>query len=570
MDQQSKPQTGPAQPSLSEVLAMFDAMKQEFAAQRADLEHKVSRLESELIQVRQVEPGPTTVVAPTSRRRMLKKLVAGAAGAAALGVAATGAIPSVQAGNLDFNGTGGSGGSNAATGITSITASVAEPTAFPVLQINNLNTQSQGTDINNPSTRSIAISAQAAASFAIYGKSTGGSGAAATGIIGISGGADLVVSTGQPGSTVSPVFQNRFGGVVGASNANAGTVGISLNNSGVVGVSGAKEGVKGVGQSGVGGYFYNQSDSTTDPGSNQGAAMRLGLRNSSAAPNSKPTGSGPFQHDAGEVAVDIYGRVYVCIAGFVPAARDALNGPAVGYTNPNNSNWRFLAPMAVKSGKPTNPAAADQELHIPGEMWLDATDGAMYVCTTPGSFNASVPLLNTPPVFKQLSGIQLFPQGPDRFIDTRPIYTRNGVAGQRIGTVVAGNAANSTFADKENRTYKLTAIASLGDPLPNTFNYTGVNTRKIPDGAVGIVGVISAVGPVTAGTPFLTLWPSDNALATVATPTTPLRPSVANLVYPQNGVSIANNFTVALTKAGRLSVYCHRKTDITIDIAGYF
>lgn len=417
MDTNSLEKAG-STPATDELLTIVKAMQAQLSAQHEEFDHKVAQLETEVAHLRQQVPLDRAAAASsdrtTSRRRMLRKLVAGAAGVAALGVAANAnqAQAATGLGNLDFNGTGGTpAATNAATGTTTIiTAGVGFNNPVPLLTVNNtFNTSGSGT---NPDNLSIGILGKSATSFGVYGINTGG-GTAPTGVIGVSG---------NNGVLTDPFFANGFGGVVGSSFANSGTVGLSQSKTGAEGRSLIAEGVKGISQSGIGGAFGNDS---TDP--NVGAALRLGLRNSLSAPG--PSSS----HNAGEVVMDAEGRMYVCQAGNIvpgPVAPSATNpGFPNGLYNFNGSNWRFMAPMVVKSGPPPTPFVStgngDTDLHAEGELWLDRSTGVMYVNTLVGSTNSTMLqglgiVGGQLPTFKPAGGPSIkFLPAPGTLIDTR-------------------------------------------------------------------------------------------------------------------------------------------------------
>jgi hypothetical protein len=448
--------------SISDLLSIIQGLQKELVSQRTELVSQRQELE-QLRQTTKSVSNSLTVVPDktTTRRRMLRRLVAGAAGAAALGTATIISAPAALAGTFDFNGAG-SAGTNVSTANTLITYPSGSAT-FPLLTINN-NSSASGSG-SNPDNLSIGLLAKSNNSFGLYGWNTSTGGTAPSGVIGVSG---------NNGVLSDPFFTNSNGGVVGTSSTNPGTMGLSQTNSGVEGRSITGYGVKGIAStSGIGGAFGNDS---ADP--NVGAPLRLALRSSSTAPTS--TGS---NRDAGEVVLDIAGRVYVCQAGYrlggVPAPAFTFTNPGFpgGMINTNGANWRFMAPMVIKSGPPQIypiTFTADTDLHVQGELWLDQNTGRVYINNRTGSTNTSmltnVGLTGSLPAFLPISRQVTFFATPSRFIDTRPLPT--GI-----------NDPNNPYANGTSRTYKFSGTGGL----------VGRGGATVPAEATAIVGNATVV-----------------------------------------------------------------------------
>jgi hypothetical protein len=521
-------------PSVDELLNIIQVMREEMTRQRSELETQRREIE----QIRQVATSSELsfksadkAATTTSRRRMLRKLVAGAAGVAALGATAAVTTTQVaQAGTFDFNGLGSTpqAGSNASTGMTTIQPNTGFSTPIPLLKIDNtVSTSGSGT---NPDSLSIGLLAKSTANYAVYGWNTSSSGTAPTGIIGISG---------NNGVLSDSFFSNSNGGVVGTSYNNPGTMGLSQTVAGVEGRSVSSYGVKGITSTGVGGAFG--IDSTN---ANQGAPLRLGLRDSTTPP------SNAFTHNAGEISLDKVGRLYVCQAGNNPTP-GSIN-PSFNYTNPgfpgglyNNQsgpNWRFMAPMVVKTSAPkVSPTAfdSDNDLHVQGELWLDSSTGKLYVNKQTGSTNGTMltnaSLTNQLPVFVAVTSPSLhLLNPPSRFIDTRAAPT--GI--NDIGNPIAHQVA---------RTYTMTSLIGRGG-------------ATIPTGATGIVGNVTVAGSSTTG--YIQLSPSTPGGTD---------PSTLNF----NVGITCNSFTVALSGTGGLTVMAAMvntavTVNLIIDITGYY
>lgn len=511
-------------PSVSDLLSIIQGLQKELVSQRTELVSQRQELE----QLRQItKPGSNSPnVIPdkaTTRRRMLRKLVAGAAGISALGAASLATVPTSQAGisSFDFNGNPNGTGLNTALAVTIINAAG----NFPIFKFSNTGGPGSGTD---PNALPIGVYSQTSNSFAVYGSTTG-TGTAPTGVIGVSG---------DNGILTNAFFTNSNAGVVGTSNFNPGTVGLSQANSGVEGRSITGYGVKGIAStSGIGGAFGSDS---ADP--NVGAPLRLALRSSSTAPTS--TGS---NRDAGEVVLDIAGRVYVCQAGF---RTGGAPNPAFTFTNPgfpggmintNGANWRLMAPMVIKSGPPKLFPVAfdnDNELHVQGELWLDQNTGKLYINNRTGSTNTamltSVGLPAVPPTFLALSRNITFFATPSRFIDTRP--SPQGI-----------NDVNNPYSNGASRVYNFNSLIGRG-------------SATVGSGATAIVGNVTVVSN-SAG--FLQISP--NGL-------TGNDPSSLNF---NPGTATGNFFIAPLNSNGQVTVQTALYSagtsiaQVIIDLVGY-
>lgn len=527
-------------PDNAELLAMFQAMRNEFSLQRAELEQKIVGLESELSHLKNQQPLANTVVQTedTSRRRMLKKLAVGVAGVAALGMATAGVAPNAQAGTFDFNGNGvPGGGQNLAEGTNRIyNANNAQP--FPMLILQN-NSLTPGSPTAEPDNQSIGLLARSNSGLAVYAESRAATGTSPTGVLGISGNSSLFTN---------PLFQNEVGGIVGVSDTNAGVVGLSqsANAAAVSGIGGIGYGIKGVSIGSVGGAFgvAAANQPTT------GAALRLGLRDVF-----NPPGGVGSSHDAGEVYLDKLGRFYICQAGYNPpgtgkadevvptnTASDALAFPK-GFINPNGSSWRQMTPITIRSLDPDEPFTRDPQLHVEGEIWVDNRSGTSYICIQSGTkddpaLNAAQVAIGLNParraVFKRIAGGTTFTAlpVPDRFVDTRPQSL--------IGTAQPG---------------------PLIPGLDYVFSMTGRAGRDgqiIPTTATLIVGNITVIAPVGNG--FVRLLPAGTP-GNVGTST----------VNFNSGFNTANSFNVLLV-GGQvvLRVFQTTSVQVAIDVVGYY
>jgi hypothetical protein len=220
-------------------------MKSDWASQKQSLEHKIEALEQELAQARQLaqsalEQYPLEESRITSRRRMLKRLGAAAAGLAVAGVAA--GVTSPQAaeaaasplqGNISLPADGGPDGTvNTVVGTTTIQNS--NSNTGMVLQVKNLfNTVTGGTGSNpNPNDAIVAVSA---AGIAVNATSNVGGSIPAIQGVQATDAASLLTSLG------SQLSSGAGAGVQGVSAA-AGTSGVSGVSSQGIGIYGFSSG----------------------------------------------------------------------------------------------------------------------------------------------------------------------------------------------------------------------------------------------------------------------------------------------------------------------------------------
>lgn len=534
MNNNFKKTSGSTLSQMDELLQLVQKMQTELNQQRVELEQQ----RHELAQLRQTtkSPLPGAIAASdkaTSRRTMLRKLAAGAAGVAALGAAGSVNTPSAQAaGALNTELT------NIANTTTTLTTNAGYITAVPLFQVDNPFTGAQGA--TTPGQKSIAIAATSASSFAIYGATTGSS-TAPTGVIGVSGDNSILSSS---------IATNSNAGTVGSSNFNPGVVGLSNTNNGVEGRSIEGYGIKGTSEKAHGGAFANTT-SGTGAASVVGATLRLGLKPTTVMP-SGTAASLEFRHFAGEVVLDQTARTWVCVAGHQPSGLSAVpadpNFP-LGPINQNGANWRLLPPLTFRSGRPDSTSVNDNQLHMQGELWFDINTGVLYVCTTTGSNNSSLwtsaGFSGSPPapVFKPVGGnpLQFLPVS-DRFVDTR------NVAGLNRG------GKNTPFNSNDFFDFQLTGVA-------------GRDGQIIPTGAAAVVGNVTAV-PVAPVPPAL----GASGVFKILPGGTPTSTGTSTVNFNTNLVT-ANAFNSPLDATGRVRaafLFGVGQCDLLIDVVGYF
>ncbi|NWJ45864.1 MAG: hypothetical protein HXX08_08300 [Chloroflexi bacterium] len=262
-----------SKPNLEQVLSLvqnlqlaMDKQRAEFTAQKNELEAKINKLENAL-QEKHSEQEVAVVEARTSRRKMLRRLGAAAAGVAVASAATLSqtASPAYAYGALNFQSDATSGDgtfatpnkSNAPTYWTVVNASSTPGTAVPVLDITNATTTgtlldgvkvtvASGVALNGASTNDVAIS----------GTTQGTSKAAVQGLIG---------ST----PTINNNLLSNTGAVTGSSgSASASSHGVAgfSGSTGAAGVFGASEGgpgVLGISSATYGGQFRTFSSTSS-------------------------------------------------------------------------------------------------------------------------------------------------------------------------------------------------------------------------------------------------------------------------------------------------------------------
>ena len=466
-------------PSVAELVALVNGLKTQLDSQRTELEQKIVGLQGELDQVRQRPIVSGQVVRSEtgrgSRRRMLKGMFVGVAGAAALGVATSVRMPDAQAATFDFTNV------NNSNGLTT-TINGTGTTSVPLFTFNN--SESFTGTPTDPTALPIGVYSVSANSFGVYGQNTNGS---ASGVFGSNGSATPVAS--------GTFFANNNAGVVGSSTLNTGTLGQSQQSVGVEGLSGASFGVVGVSNSSVGGAFAGPADSTANL--NQGAAIRLGVRPTAGA---APSGTA-YTHRQGELYLDAFARIYVCNAGTngsvglspnsVKPTAGAIPGLPDGAISNAGSSWQLLTPMVLRSGSPAAALGTDTAFHTVGELWLDTTTGSLYVCTVAGANN---------PNGTNTSLLGYYGYAPTQV----PIFVAVGSGGGGGG---GGGTTSGTFQFLPAvQRITLAGGAALRNNVPSTIN---IRTAIGQSNAIGVAGVVTIYGAFGGGE-YLTSGPGPS------------------------------------------------------------
>ena len=306
----------------------------------------------------------------------------------------------------------------------------------------------------------------------------------------------------------------------------AGVVGDTRLTTGVLGLSGQVNGVHGIADGSSGLTSYTPAgvvgESATTPGVtglstagygvvglSQGSAGVYGTSDVDGAPGGGVVGvdtsttgssgvSGQSTTGTGVTAVSTDGYGTVTTGGLAP----------------------LLLTPASSAGAPTTGA------HMVGELYTDSA-GSLFYCVAHGTPGTWLQVASAgPPAFAQ-GAFCLLP-APIRLLDTRigaeaPDHPGRPVTGGSFITVpITGQA---------------------------------VGTVAVPDGAVAVIGNVTAVNALAHG--YLTLWPYG-----VTQPTT------SSLNYPA-AVSVANGVTVALSADGKLDIYASQTTDVIFDATGF-
>lgn len=552
MDLESRPK---AEQELSPT-ALFELvqqMKTDFDQQRHLLEQKITKLESELSTVRQQEQSNSTTVLPkvsTSRRRLLKTLAAGAIGVAAVNLLGNAAIETAHAETftpapLEFNGYPGfpQPGQNSAVFTTLIKTNQTSANGKAVY---NINSPEPLLTIDNdvsftptgtaPANLPLALYARSNSSHAIYGYS-----AVTSGIVGLS------QNTSLPATNF---FASMVGGVVGYSNAAKGVVGMSISQEGVAGLSSTNAAVYGVSETGYGASFGVEvaTNTGTGPGgglaNDQGAAIRLGLRNSSGAPSGTT-----YPHNTGEIVLDKFARIFVCTTTRVAATpkpeTDVPQGAFYkGATSATAASWRQMPHMFIKNGAPPigQGYTGDSELHSRGELWLDPTTGNLFSCVTPGSTDssllASIGLPTTQKaIFRPAANGLVFLPYPDRWLDT---YLGIGLTGGVSGR-------DTAWTPVEKQRYDVQIAGVEGDKSKKAGpNGTPSGETLLPNGIQAVFGTVTVQKGISAITNagLVKILPGGFA--------DPVGKGTSTGVFRNNGDFFAPVF-IKLNAAGQLS-----------------
>lgn len=281
---------------LSQLTSALEEMRQEFKAQKQELEQKIIRLERELSQTRQLAHTQSYPEERTTRRRMLKKLGIAAVGLAASGVALTagqnppvaeaapfslqindGSVPSTNLPPTTYTGL-----AQAAGGTTWLTTP-ATGTAFNTFGIDNRFTSGTNADALVVSSNSgVALNAQS-----LSGNS------AVLGVQNVNTGITSDVSANNPGISTTA-------GITGSSDNANGVTGLSRNRYGIFGFAS--------GNGGYGGVF--QVATTGASPQIAGSAPLLIVPEPQAGP---PAVTG-ITHQKGELHVDSNGDLWLCTA----------------------------------------------------------------------------------------------------------------------------------------------------------------------------------------------------------------------------------------------------------------
>jgi hypothetical protein len=173
----------------------------------------------------------------------------------------------------------------------------------------------------------------------------------------------------------------------------------------------------------------------------------------------------------------------------------------------------FSGTDAAISLAPASAPGPPSNIAFKGDMSVDS-NGALWICIADGE----------PGTWIRLSSVNLL-QAPQRLIDTR-------------------FGGGGPFAPGETRTYNVGGVVN-----------------GIPAHANGILGIISVVNTTVdaSGVGFVVAYPKGTA-----------QPATATGTWFGNNQILATGFSVGLGGAPPgISVFCHRQTDVVIDITGY-
>jgi hypothetical protein len=196
-----------------------------------------------------------------------------------------------------------------------------------------------------------------------------------------------------------------------------------------------------------------------------------------------------------------------------------------------------LAPLRLVPAGTDGPPTAGA--HVVGEVYVDTT-GAVFVCTAAG----------TPGTWKEISA-------------SAPQYNNNnaGITGS-LGLAGSVNLLTSPIRVFDSRVADSPAAPSRpkGQVLANSttqLQIAGVTVGglSVPDGAVAVVGNVTAAVPAAIG--FLTLFPAGGTT-----------PATSNLNYSA-GVNVANYCVVVLNAAGQMDIFSQSQTDVIFDVTGF-
>lgn len=288
---------------LARISAVVEQMKSEWLSQKQSLEQKIESLETELAQTNKLAQAGANRASeegqPTSRRRMLKRLGAAAAGLAVVSVAAGVATPeTAEAAPFSMllnDGTvaGPDGVVNSVTGTSTINGPSSGGVSGMVLQVKNPFTSVVSPTVSNPNPND-AIVATSANGIGVVGTTTGG--ALNSGVQGIQGSG----STIQAAVAAQVAVGSKGAGVIGLSDSNNGVNGFSAANVGVLGFSSSNYGM--VAQVGA------------------GATQITGSAPLLIIPEPQTGGPSVGSHVKGELHVDSNAEMYICTVGGSPAA----------------------------------------------------------------------------------------------------------------------------------------------------------------------------------------------------------------------------------------------------------
>jgi hypothetical protein len=286
---------------IARLSMMMDEMKREFDSQKQELEQKISRLECELtrtqLEVQNKAICKEAEIEPiTSRRRMLKRL-----GAAAAGLAVASVVTGVgqeaqiaQAGGTPLN---VNDGATPLTPVVNLTAGLTtiKTSGTAGFQTLTLINDLTGTSTPNPATTYYPYDALVATSVngvAVNAFSTSGS-SAILGVQNSNSGINTDVAANVPAITTT-------GGITGSSDTAKGVIGLSRSGAGIFGF--------GSGDGGYGAIFQVASDGTASTNKIKGSAPLLIVPEPQIG---QPNATG-ITHQKGEIHVDASGDVWVC------------------------------------------------------------------------------------------------------------------------------------------------------------------------------------------------------------------------------------------------------------------
>jgi hypothetical protein len=499
-----------------EELKQMRAMMEQLAARVSSQEEELKQLRQQVKTQHEEGTSQDSKEQATSRRRMLKKLGAAAAGLAIAGAAVTSETQTAQAA-ADLSGSN----TVTSTGIIRPTTAI----TLPVVEIDATPTSNTILASGTPTSSALLVTANGTN----YG------------IIAVAGPTDVFSSdftTANP--PLKPAAIQGRGGI--NSTATDGNIGVH-------GISDA--------QAGVVGQFQDIAQVTANLLINDAVPANGLIQSGVIGASDKGVGvlaasnqfSALYATASGPAAYSIYASRGVHSASGVLTTQNL----APLYLEPSLES--YTATAAKSAGPISNTSHRVGEIHVDkdGKVWVCAVaSGAATFPPAPAGVRVPAQLRNAPAGAPAGVGSSLFYQL------TSTVYLANPI---RI--VGPNNTINTAFAT-------LTA----GGVTPSYFmiegTWTNANTTPvtatIPSNAVAVIGTVAIIGNTTNG--FATLYPAD----------APSIPFVATINYRPGAGATNNSFNCKLgaipagqTNAGKLGigVVSSQTCTMALDVVGF-